>query len=291
MRLHTDRKNGLSHIILEHPETGAKADSDEEILLNPLFRGRLLFPFNDRIPNGKYYFDGREYSFPINDKAYNNAVHGFLYKKALKPVSTVTQEYGELILFYETRDEPGYPFSVSIRISYKIDEDSFTLSLEIANQGSSKAPAAFGWHPYFFLPGTSPDSLLLHVPASRYLEVDENLLPTGKYLTSHSSPYDFCKPSPINGREIDIGYLLDEKRCILIDMDSGLSIQLNMEGAMFSFLQVFVPEKRDSIALEPVSSLTDAFNRKGPGLIVLEPEEKLKGKVTVKLRMMGKRGE
>ena len=83
MRLHTDRKNGLSHIILEHPETGAKADSDEEILLNPLFRGRLLFPFNDRIPNGKYYFDGREYSFPINDKAYIMQSMAFYIKKPL----------------------------------------------------------------------------------------------------------------------------------------------------------------------------------------------------------------
>ncbi|NOY07368.1 MAG: aldose 1-epimerase [Spirochaetes bacterium] len=264
-----------------------KSDSDEEILLNPLFRGRILFPFNDRIPGGKYRFNGREYSFPVNDKVYNDAVHGFLYKKVLKPVSTVTQKYEELTLFYETRDEPGYPFLVSIRISYKIDEDSFTLALEITNQGDCKAPAAFGWHPYFSLPGASPGSLFLQISARRYLEVDEKLLPTGRYLPVQGSPYDFRKPSPINGREIDIGYLLDEKRCTLTDMDSGLSVLLNMEGEIFSFLQVFAPGKCDFIALEPVSSLTDAFNRKELGLIVLEPGERLKGKVTVKLCIAG----
>ncbi len=281
VNLPVEGKNGICIPIL-------RSDSDEEILLNPLFRGRILFPFNDRIPDGKYYFDGREYSFPINDKTYNNAIHGFLYKKALKPAFTVTQKYEELTLFYETKDEPGYPFSVSIRISYKIDENSFTLALEITNQGKCKAPAALGWHPYFFLPGTSPDNLLLQIPAGRYLEVDEKLLPTGKYLHTQGSPYDFRKPSPINRQKIDIGYLLDKKQCMLTDMDSGLSIILNMEGELFSFLQVFVPGKRDSIALEPVSSLTDAFNRKELGLIVLEPEEKLKGKVTVKLRTAGK---
>ena len=37
-------------------------DKDEEILANPCFRGRLLFPFNDMIPNATYVYDNKEHT-------------------------------------------------------------------------------------------------------------------------------------------------------------------------------------------------------------------------------------
>ena len=41
-------------------------DLDAELLKNPLFRGRFLFPFNDRIPDGIYTFHDKTYQLPKN---------------------------------------------------------------------------------------------------------------------------------------------------------------------------------------------------------------------------------
>ena len=57
-------------------------DAAEELLANPWFRGRLLFPFNDRIPGGVYRFEGREYAFPCTEG--DDALHGFLWQRAMR---------------------------------------------------------------------------------------------------------------------------------------------------------------------------------------------------------------
>lgn len=302
--------NNLTHFTLYHKESGASADiipalggmvhgimllpknssgktaipvlmsdREDEILNNPIFRGRILFPFNDRIPDGKYRFNGKVYYFPINDNKYNDAIHGFLYRKSLELV----KDSKVLTIKYTTEDEPGYPFKASIVIDYRITAFSFTLSIEITNLDAKDIPAACGWHSYFYLPGVPLNRLFLNIPADKYMEVNKKLLPTGRFPTVKGTHYDFREPTELKKSSLDIGYLLKEKWCRITDTFSNLSLLLSMQGSLFSYLQVFIPETKDSIALEPISSLTNSFNRKEFGLIVLKPGEKRSGSVTIEL--------
>ena len=50
----------------------------------------------------------------------------------------------------------------------------------------------------------------------------------------------------------------------------------------FGFTQLFIPPARDSIAVEPVTAATDAFNRPELGLRRLEPGAALRGTVRIR---------
>jgi galactose mutarotase-like enzyme len=50
----------------------------------------------------------------------------------------------------------------------------------------------------------------------------------------------------------------------------------------FRYTQLYIPPQRTSIAVEPVTAATDAFNRPELGLRRLGPGERIDGKVTVK---------
>src|SRR5690606_29799835 len=51
-------------------------DQWSELRANPMYRGRLLFPFCCRIPGGRYTFQGKTYKFPINRPQEHSALHG-----------------------------------------------------------------------------------------------------------------------------------------------------------------------------------------------------------------------
>src|SRR5689334_4100954 len=41
-------------------------------------KGNLLFPFPNRIKEGKYTFGGEQYQLPVNEAIYGHALHGLL---------------------------------------------------------------------------------------------------------------------------------------------------------------------------------------------------------------------
>ncbi|MFW6209687.1 MAG: hypothetical protein ACOC7X_13390, partial [Spirochaetota bacterium] len=53
------------------------------------------------------------------------------------------------------------------------------------------------------------------------------------------------------------------------------------QSELFAYSQVFIPPTRSSIALEPISAATDAFNKPELGLRVLAPGAEAEGRVSV----------
>ena len=67
--------NGKLHNIF------AGFQSVEEIQAFTGFKGAVLFPFPNRIKKGKYSYQGKLYSFQINEPQRDNAIHGFVYDR------------------------------------------------------------------------------------------------------------------------------------------------------------------------------------------------------------------
>ena len=239
------------------------------------FRGRLLAPFNDRIPGGIYRFEGREYELPINDWESGDAIHGFLYPEEMELVS---REESNLELAFQATAErwPGYPFELELRARYELGESSFRLDLTGTNRGHSPLPLALGWHPYFQLPGSAvADELALQVAATRYVEVDENLLPTGAMPPVRGSEFDFGTSRRVGPGDIDLAFRLDPGVVPSARLSDGRYRLSVTAGDSADYLQLFVPPDRRSIAVEPVTSATDSFNRPELGRSSLEPGESL----------------
>ncbi|POQ99079.1 hypothetical protein AU468_10705 [Alkalispirochaeta sphaeroplastigenens] len=252
------------------------------------FCGRLLVPFNDRIPRGEYRWQGRFFQLPPNDPDGTDAIHGFLYETPLKALK-IQECSRESVLFLEGALEPreGYPFPLFLEVTYTLRDDSLLVDLLVKNTGPETAPVALGWHPYFSLPEADRvDRLALEIPAPCYYQVDRDLIPTGETPSVEGSPRDFRTPRLIGDDEIDLAWPLDGSprdgsRVVLHGVRHRLELWCD---DAFGTVQVFIPPHRRSIALEPVTGPADAFNRPVAGSPGVLPGAFLRGRARVRLR-------
>ena len=275
-----------------------QGDAPGELATNPGFRGRLLVPFNDRIPRGRYRFEGQNYDLPVNEPESVCAVHGLVYDKPFaEDFREADDTHAVLQLSYRLGPEssPGYPFALLVTARYHLHADGFELSLGALNEGEGPAPVTMGWHPYVATPGGADDARIT-CPAERFVEVDRDLLPTGALPPVSGGPLDYAKPGRIGAREIDIALersgttrtdamQTEAARTIVERGDDAIVLEQSLPP--FRYTQLYIPPQRTSIAVEPVSGATDAFNRPELGLRRLEPGERIGGRVTISRELAG----
>ncbi|MFO7729815.1 MAG: aldose 1-epimerase [Spirochaetia bacterium] len=113
-------------------------DKAEELSDNPLFRGRLLFPFNDRIPEGRFHYKGCDYQLPINEKSDGSAIHGLLYNREFEVRDlNLSENEASITLGYTIKkgDWYFYPFSLDFSVTYRLSEKGFSVDFTFVNQG------------------------------------------------------------------------------------------------------------------------------------------------------------
>lgn len=260
------------------------SDSRDEFEKNPWFRGRILFPFNDRIPEGRYSYKGQNYQLPINSEEDGSAIHGLVYNRSFRELSMDLQDdCGEVTFVYtiDKKDFSYYPFSVELKVTYKLTERMFSVRYTIESHDNDTVPVALGWHPYFSF-NQKVDSLLLQAGSGSYIAVDKELNPTGDILSASGSSLNFSKPRYIGDQELDLAFVAREKGKSLLS-DGNHLLNIYFDSDLFTFVQLFIPPDRKSIAIEPITSATNSFNMPELGLIDLEPGESKSGLVTIHL--------
>ncbi len=247
----------------------------DEMLEGRYGKNIILYPFPNRLKEGKYEWAGRQYQFPINDPDTGNALHGFGKDKPLLVERVDTTEHAASVtcLRYESGDDPAYPFPIAFAITFTLrDEGALEVDLSLTNHHDSPIPAGMGWHPYLRL-APSADDMYLQLPPCRRVEIDETMIPTGRLLEDTR----FATLQPISGQAIDNCFALDDTALpyaeVLLEGAWGRLLYRQQTGpGKFNFLQVFIPPHRTSIAIEPMTCNVDAFHN-GMGLMVLEPQQ------------------
>lgn len=265
-----------------------QSESESDPCQTTWFHGRMLMPFADRIPGGRYRWDGAEHRLPINDSEHGDAIHGFLYRQSMDRVDEHhAPSARSLHLSTVLPPQQGYPWSLRVELSYTLMIDRFSLRFRTWNLSASPAPFCAGWHPYFLVPGapgTTVDSAELQVVADRYLEADAQLRLSGKTPPVDGSPYDFRTARPIGATELDIALTLpDPERTAIVLRGRQREIAVHMGGA-WSKTQLFVPPDRAAIAIEPISAPGEAFTAPSLGLITIQPGAMVTGWARVTLR-------
>jgi aldose 1-epimerase len=262
-------KNGIGHSIIEG------LSDDEMTTGNIKFKSTKLIPFPNRIENGKYDFNGKSYQLPINYE--RHAVHGLIIDKTLEVVGTkIDKNQAAIKLRYRYDGHiPGYPFKYEAIITYSLlKERGFVCDTTITNVDSLPLPIGDGWHPYYKTKG-KVDKLKIRIPSKYRVEVNE-LIPTGKLI-----PEEYPDAITIGNRKYDTGFVLEEGRgrtsTDVYDPELDIKIVVWQETGKwkYNYLQVFIPEDRNSIAIEPMSCAANAFNNR-MGLIALEPGQSFK---------------
>ena len=138
----------------------------------------LLFPPN-RIGDGSYVFQGRQYTFLINEPERHNHIHGLLSQMPFH----IT---GEGRFEYRATPEspyPGFPHAFTVIREYKLTDDGFSHRVVFRNDSDAGFALGTGIHAAFhlpFYPGDDPLAYRLKIPAEREWVLDDRRkLPTG----------------------------------------------------------------------------------------------------------------
>jgi aldose 1-epimerase len=246
----------------------SKEDLQKNLELS--YKSSKLSPFVCRIPGGKYELEGQE--FEISKKFIDgSAIHGLLYDKPFKILSEFADDHkASLTLRYHYKeDDPGYPFNYVCEVRYTLHTlQRLQVETTILNLEEFDIPMADGWHPYFTLGGTVNDYELQFMSGTM-LEFNDKLIPTGKYIAEPT----FNSPSRLGTRQLDNCFMLQVQEglpcCVLRNPQNRLTLSFYTDTG-YSYLQIYTPDHRKSIAIENLSGAPDCFNN-GMGLMLLPP--------------------
>lgn len=164
--------------------------------------GKIPGRYANRIANGKFSLDGKEYSLPVNNGP--NHLHGGPEGFQNKVWESRENEGGVEFMYFSEDGEMGYPASLKVIARYDWSEEN---ELRLTLTAESDAPTIINLtnHAYFNLDGEGSGSVLEHelrLNASEYLPTDDTLIPLGDSVPVAGTPMDFLNFKSL-GKEIN----------------------------------------------------------------------------------------
>ncbi len=242
-------------------------------------RGQLLTPWPNRIEDGHYSWNNTDHELALTEPSRRNAIHGLT---RWANWSTLIAQANAVSLGYVLHSQPGYPFTVSLRVDYTLDAAGLTVTTSATNVGDTDCPFGMGAHPYLSGGGQLVDTLELTSPAETVLNHDERGIPHSRKPVDGTT-YDFRAGRPIEGTVLDHAFTDlarddDGNACVqLADPTAGRALELWM-GEGYTHLMLFTGDplpadrRRQGLAVEPMTCPPNAF-RTGEDVTRLAPGE------------------
>jgi aldose 1-epimerase len=234
------------------------------------YASAILFPFANRIENGKYTFNNTKFQLDCNEKGLN-ALHGLVYNKKFEIVHTIeSRNYASVTIIYKELEESlGFPFKYNLQLMYTLFNDELSLSVTIKNTDINPFPFTLGWHPYFLSHDLQKSSLCFK--SDKKIVFDENLIT--KKIKDH-------KLFKIENKPLDDCFILNANTIGFKTPNYQIEIATNQ---IENYLQLYSPENLPLIAIEPMTGISNSFNNK-IGLQVLQPSTSFSLKWNVKIK-------
>lgn len=167
----------------------------EKYKKNSMFAGAIVGRVAGRIAGAQFELEGNLYALTQNDGS--NHLHGGdeAFHHVVWDVDTRDKEEESVIVFsYTSLDGAGgYPGDLLMEITYTLNNKN---ELIIAYRGQSDKTTLCNPtnHTYFNLSGNFQDDISQHtlkIDSSQFLELTEQLIPTGNFLDVENSVFDF----------------------------------------------------------------------------------------------------
>ncbi len=221
-----------------------------------------LVPFCNRIPNGRFSFEGREIVLPPNLGDHPHALHGQGWRGAW----TVEQVEGEVAVLSYTHAPGDWPWAYRAEQRFVLGEAGFRVELTVTNTDEAAMPAGLGFHPYF---PRRPGETVTAVNDGAWM-IDADVLPT----VHHVGPWgpDWAAGAPVEGHDlIDNAYTGWNQRAVL--SAPGAPDTVVIASPECHWLHVYVPPGQDFLCVEPCANRPDPFGEGETGMVVLQPGE------------------
>lgn len=221
-----------------------------------------LVPYSNRIRGGRFAFAGRSIELPTSpDDPHHEHGHGWR-----RPWTVGRHEPSAVVLRYRHAAD-SWPWGYEAEQVISLADGRLGITISLRNLSDTPMPAGFGLHPYF------PSTPWTHVkaPVSGMWETDADILPT-----RHVLPPAGANPTTgfdVSETDFDTVFTGWTRRARISWPEHGRQLDIEAEAPL-DFLVLYTPPGEPFFCAEPVSNITDAFNRDAgidTGRIILAP--------------------
>jgi len=165
------------------------------------YLGATIGRFGNRIANGTFSIDGKEYKLACNDG--DNHLHGG--EKGFDKIVWDSEIQGNTLkLSYFSKDmEEGYPGNMNVEVSFSLTDDN-ELVIDYIADTDKKTILNLTNHSYFNLNGEGDSNdILKHslkLNCNQYTETDSGSIPTGVISDTLGTPLDFSSLTELGSR-------------------------------------------------------------------------------------------
>lgn len=228
-----------------------------------------LVPFSNRIDEGRFRFNGRLITLPVDRWNRPHAIHGHGWEAAWLITGKDTDR---LELTYR---HPGgaWPWPYRAEQTFHLTETGLAVTLAIENEGDEPMPAGIGLHPYF----PKPPGTILTARTDTVWANGPTRLPERRMAVPPA--WDASTGLVLDDVDLDHGFAGWNGSATLAWPSRGLSLSVEADP-VFGHLLVYAPRGEGYVCVEPVSHMTDALNHTeepDSGICVLSPGNRLSG--------------
>ncbi len=232
-------------------------DSLEDYVAETPYFGAVIGRYSGRIANGEFSIANQKYTVVQNNG--DNHLHGGLAGFDKVVWKTETEETDDKVIltfkYLSPNGEENYPGTLMTTVVYTFTNSVLTVDYQATTDETTVINMT--QHSYFNLSGAKENILEheLQLNASRILELNDNLIPTGTFTNVAQTPFDFRNLKKIGqdiytkNRQLELGEGYDH--CFVIDTTinniSETKLNLPLAAALYHeksgrFLEVFTTE-------------------------------------------------
>ncbi|MDF2988447.1 MAG: aldose 1-epimerase [Eubacterium sp.] len=259
----------------------------DAVELREVFYGTpLLYPTPNRVYEGKFNYNGKEYSQIKNGNLIT--IHGLLHNEPFEGVEISQTEESISVSAYVDFNETShlysaFPFEHRITVKYTLDKSGVRFGYEIENRQQQEfVPYGIALHPYF-AKIDGEEGTLIRAPFEKTYETTETLHPTGK-LSDLNESTDLRESRPVGKLRLDTVYTdnRNNEPAVVDYSKSGFQLILSCSSD-FTHMVIYTPEGKPYFCLENQTCATNAHNlysqgmKEVSGLKFVEPGSKSGG--------------
>jgi aldose 1-epimerase len=223
----------------------------------------LLHPWANRLSRLGYEIKGKQVEFPPNSPllhfdANGLPMHGLVGRCPDWQVmeQAADQEAARLTTRLDLSKRPDFlalfPFPHFLELKIVLQKATLAVSTTVLPAADVAVPIAFGYHPYFTLPGVPRQAWEIMLPERRQLLLNEKGLPTGEIKPSPAYA------GPLGSRTFDDLYEIAPKpRFRLQGPNRTITVSF---GEGYRFAQIFAPAEDAVICFEPMTAPINPFD-------------------------------
>lgn len=174
-------------------------DTLEEYISNRGYFGATVGRVANRIGGAAFTLNDEKITLEPNER--KNSLHGGKCGFDKKVWDYICEDTFVTLSILSPDGDEGFPGSLAVSVTYSLKGSSLEISYKATTD--KPTPISLTNHTYFNLGGHTSGDIFAHtlkINASRYTEVDSELIPTGKLLEVKGTALDFTEEAVLKNR-------------------------------------------------------------------------------------------